>query len=122
MITVAYTINLPLDKEINDIEPPEDDSGVVPADSFVILFDKKSWPLEDQEDIKTFKNSTDLTHAMIQGQILLDEKDAIEKNNPSLKIDSPSYRHQKVLDTNEKARNLSRKGYQLEGATAFIYR
>ncbi|CAG9759789.1 unnamed protein product [Ceutorhynchus assimilis] len=119
VITVSYTINLPLDDATNNTEI---NNETLPDDMFLNLFDNISWPLADRSITRHFDRSTNLSHAMTQGKILLEEKDAIENNTPSLKIDSPSYRHQKVLGTNEKARNISRQGYQMEGATQFIYK
>lgn len=126
VITVAYTINLPLDNKANTTEAnssliPINETSI-PINSFLVLFDTLSWPIEDKLENNTIRTSHDLNQALQEGAKALNNKDKIEEKCPSLKIDSPSYRHQKVMSTSSKARQFSRKGYEIEGATQFFYR
>lgn len=117
VVTIAYTTNLPVDSE-NETASTSNETNF---DAFITLFNN-TWPLDDQVEIKTNDSSGNWERAMQEGRMFLDVKDSIEKNTSSLAVDSPSYRHQRVMGTSDKARELSRKGYQLEGAARFLYR
>uniref|UniRef100_A0AAR5PV58 Uncharacterized protein n=2 Tax=Dendroctonus ponderosae TaxID=77166 RepID=A0AAR5PV58_DENPD len=118
VITIAYTTNLPVDAE-KETASTSNETDLISVDTFITLFNN-TWPLEDQVEMKT-NDRGNWDHAMQEGEMFLESKDSIEKNASSLPIDSPSYRHQRVMGTSDKARELSRKGYQLEGAARFLY-
>ncbi|KAJ8951456.1 hypothetical protein NQ318_006888 [Aromia moschata] len=82
-------------------------------DSF-FFFLANNWPLSDSHcEKRTINNTRDWEDSINYGKKYLKERDDIEKLIPSLPIRSPSYRHQKVVATSERARNLSRFGRAL---------
>lgn len=83
----------------------------------------RTWPLEDRQiGNETSQNSTLWNAAMLFAKESLILRDDLEKNVPSLPIDSPSYRHQTVTSTSKRAIELSRIGYIQECGTKFIHR
>ncbi|XP_030755866.1 peroxidase-like [Sitophilus oryzae] len=93
----------------------------IPSDLFLKLFEVLPWPIEDNSEPAKFILHSDLNESISEGQKYLQEKDASEEYNSPLKLNSPSFKHQKVMATNEKARNFSRKAYEFEGATRYFY-
>lgn len=69
----------------------------------------------------TINNGNEWEDAINAGKLELNKRDLIESVQPSLLLRSPSYRHQKVTATSEKARNISRIGYIHEYATRYIH-
>ncbi|XP_060516076.1 lactoperoxidase isoform X2 [Cylas formicarius] len=120
VITVAYSIN-DNDNPISNDNSTAIESDVVPLESFLVLLNSRNWPLNDEISNGLDNITTDIQDALIAGKKALSEKDRMETYNPSLSIDSPSYRHQKAFSFSEKARNLSRKGYAEEYATRYLY-
>lgn len=96
-------------------------SDLVPLTPATVLLGS-SWPIVDKP-IKniTIDDGIYLEAAEYAVQDLKD-KDEIEEKIPSLKVRSPSYRHQKVVATMERGRNLSRLGYLEEYAAKHIHR
>nr|XP_023023971.1 chorion peroxidase [Leptinotarsa decemlineata] len=122
IITVVYSINeeesagnsaLPNDNPLNETE------FVSPI--FILL--SNNLPIEDVRNTIRSTNDTQLWEEAIEfGKKGLKEKDEIEKHVPSLQLRSPSYRHQRVVATSERGRNLSRIGFIEEYATKHIHR
>ncbi|KAK9890312.1 hypothetical protein WA026_010414 [Henosepilachna vigintioctopunctata] len=83
----------------------------------------QTWPLKDEE-IKniTSNDSSQWKAALLFGSKELDKKDNIELNTPTLPVDTPSYRHQKVTPTSIKALQLSRIGYLEEYGAKYMHR
>lgn len=79
----------------------------------------RTWPIPDvPNENKTVDDDT-WAIAIEDGKQKLEEKDEIEKDIPSLKLQSPSYKHQKVVATTERGRNFSKAGFVEEYATRF---
>ncbi|CAH1153426.1 unnamed protein product [Phaedon cochleariae] len=97
------------------------DAATTPIPVFVLL--SNIFPIGDVENKNETTNDALLWKEAIQaGQSGLEEKDKIETYVPSLQLRSPSYRHQRVVATSEKGRNLSRIGFVEEYATRHIHR
>jgi peroxidase len=106
LATIAYTINRSHDEISNSTNPTNETSEIQ------LIFIDKSWPLPDAPvDTKICNNETDWNEAVAQGKRALRLKNEIEKKIKPLPIDSPSYRHQKVVATSPKALILAELGY-----------
>nr|CAH7737940.1 unnamed protein product [Callosobruchus chinensis] len=119
VIMFAFSIN-------EDVDTSGDNSSVVANltnETFpeLILFNVQ-WPLPDPFPENETCDNTTWSEAIEAGMQGLIEKDEIENTIPSLALRSPSYRHQKVVATSEKARNMSRIGLIEEYATRFLHR
>lgn len=58
--------------------------------------------------------------AIAAGTSSLEARDSLESSNPSLPVNSPSYRHQVSIKTSARATNLARSAYVMEVATKRI--
>ncbi|RZC33028.1 peroxidase, partial [Asbolus verrucosus] len=113
--TIAYSISKS-NNEIHNIT----NSTNTPSDIIVALL-TNSWPLPDQrQKEKICNNETEWNNAMAEGQRALDLKNEIAKNNTPLPVNSPSYKHQKVVATSAKARMLAELGYKEEFARRYF--
>ncbi|CAG9861246.1 unnamed protein product [Phyllotreta striolata] len=113
MLTVVYSIR------IKSAPNPEDNNTTVEAPVLVLLsynFSQKQ-PKEGR-----LENTTLIAESIQRGRKRLEAKDEIEKSVPSLLVQSPSYRHQRVTATSERARNLSRGGFIEEYASKYLNR
>ncbi|KAJ8934879.1 hypothetical protein NQ314_013155 [Rhamnusium bicolor] len=114
--TVAYSIN--------NSEVPSDNStsGITNDNETILILLSNTWPILDMRyKTQTLNDNTKWEKNLEAGRKALKEKDEIEKNAPSLPVHSPSYIHQKIVATSEKAKNLTRFGYIVEHATRHMY-
>ncbi|XP_072402759.1 salivary peroxidase/catechol oxidase isoform X2 [Diabrotica undecimpunctata] len=122
VITVIYSINEE-DKNNSTSSVNESDTSIETIETPVISLFSAIVPLEDvNEEKKTLNNVELWNEAIEEGKKGLNQKDEIEKEVPSLNVQSPSYRHQRVTATHEKGRRLSRTGFVEEYATRYIHR
>lgn len=91
------------------------------SDVLLDLMREVTWPIEDQPSPTNQTLQIDWEKCFKAGEKHLKQKEDRERLSLPLAVDSPSYRHQKVMGTTERARNLSRTGYQLEGASYFMF-
>lgn len=119
VVTIAFSIST------SDLENENNETITnvsFPIDSFLILL-SNNWPLPDKNEInENCTNKTSWDDAMLAGQRDLHLKDEIEKNTTSLPLNSPSYKHQKIVATSAKARAFARRGHQEEFATRHFMR
>ncbi|XP_050497298.1 chorion peroxidase [Diabrotica virgifera virgifera] len=122
VITVIYSINEQDRTNSTSIEN-ESNTSTETIETPVISLFSATVPLEDvNEEKKTLGNVDLWNEAIEEGRKELEQKDEIEKEVPSLNMQSPSYRHQRVTATHEKGRRLSRIGFVEEYATRYIHR
>lgn len=120
MATLIYSINQEIIANENSTDTLSISDLVSLSPSMILL--RKSWPISDKEIKNTTVDDGVYSEAAEMAKRRLKEKDELEKSVPSLKLTSPSYRHQKVTATSEKGRNISRLGYLEEYAMRHIYR
>ncbi|XP_023309880.1 myeloperoxidase [Anoplophora glabripennis] len=113
--TISISINAPEDTNsaLNNTE----------TDMPVFLMFTSSLPIPDVD----YKNCTTSSNAILKesiqiGKQALKDRQEVEKIIPSVPVLSPSYRHQKIVATSAKARNLSHIGYIKEFATKHFHR
>ncbi|XP_056645270.1 peroxidasin homolog isoform X2 [Diorhabda sublineata] len=119
IITVIYSINA--NRIVNSTIPEND--GNITVETSVISFISTTFPITDKQKSNKILEDIELwNEAIEEGKRNLLEKDKIEEAIPSLNIQSPSYRHQRVTATSKRGRELSRVGFVEEFATKHIYR
>lgn len=91
------------------------------SDVLLDLMREVTWPIEDQPPPINQTIQIDWEKCFKAGEKHLKHKEDRERLSLPLAVDSPSYRHQKVMGTTKRARNLGRTGYQLEGASYFMF-
>ncbi|XP_066248705.1 peroxidase [Euwallacea similis] len=119
-LTISYAVDFSPADNSTDTVPLINQSDTITSDVFTVLMEKQ-WPLGDQEGRHMENTTVNLNDALVIGQTFLNHRDEREKCSPSLAVDSPSFRHQMVMGTNAKARNLTREGYKMEGVSYFVY-
>ncbi|XP_066158547.1 peroxidase isoform X2 [Euwallacea fornicatus] len=119
-LTISYAVNFSPADNSNDTLSLTNESDSMPSDVFTVLIENH-WPLENQEGRHMENTIVNLKDAVAIGQTFLNQRDEKEKYSPSLAVDSPSFRHQMVMGTSAKARNMSREGYIMEGVSYFVY-
>ncbi|KAF7287487.1 hypothetical protein GWI33_001451 [Rhynchophorus ferrugineus] len=122
IITISYFNNLSPKDSNNTQSNNESSSNNLPADTFIKLHQVLSWPRTDKIEPVSYKDYNELNKAITEGRKALNSKYESEKYNSPLKLNSPSYKHQKVMATSEKARSISQKAFEGEGATKYFYR
>lgn len=95
--------------------------NVSTSDVLLSLMRELRWPIEDQPLPSNQTLQIDWEKCLKAGEKHLKQKEDRERHSLPLAVDSPSYRHQKVMGTTQRARNLSRTGYQLEGTSYFVF-
>lgn len=118
--SLVYSIGQAVITNENSTDTPNI-NDVTPITPSLILF-TRTMPIPDK--IVSNKTIDDelYSEAALRAEQDLKRKNDIEEQIPSLQLRSPSYRHQKVVYTMEKGRNLSRMGYLEEYATRHLSR
>ncbi|CAG9828281.1 unnamed protein product [Diabrotica balteata] len=112
VITVIYSINEE-DKNNSTSSVNESNTSIETIETPVISLFSAIVPLEDANKEKKTLNNVELwNEAIEEGKKGLNQKDEIEKEVPSLNMQSPSYRHQRVTATHEKGRLLNKTDNQ----------
>lgn len=77
------------------------------------------YPLQSFLQVATYLNDSDWQDALDEGRMWFMDNEATIKDLPSLKTNSPSYRHQKTFSMSPKALKLSNLGYINEFASKY---
>lgn len=121
LVILIATLVYSIDQEIiSNLNVTSNTINLTLTPSLVLL--TRSWPISDKVVKNKTINDSIYLEAVENALNDLKYKDEIEKKIPSLKLRTPSYRHQKVVSTTEKARNLSRIGYLEEYTTRHVKR
>lgn len=81
-----------------------------------------SWPIEDFGKNLTILNSSEWKTALLVGEKALQKMEEEEKCVPGVELNSPSYKHQKIVATSARSQLLAKIGH-IEGfATKYIHR
>ncbi|KAG5866644.1 hypothetical protein JTB14_025149 [Gonioctena quinquepunctata] len=127
VITVMNSINK--EEAANNATIPIENGTVLPnqteinSTSPVLVLLSYNLPLADVNNQNQTTDDVMLwEEAILAGRKGLEEKDEIEKRVPSLQLRSPSYRHQRVVATSDRGRNLSKIGFVEEYATKHIHK
>ncbi|KAB0801447.1 hypothetical protein PPYR_05801 [Photinus pyralis] len=118
LIVFAVAFSIKTDPELTD----DDDTKAKPRNNTNLLL-KLSWPITDsaQKNI-CFDHDSDWKDALDFASNALRSRDSFEKLAPTLPVDSPSYRHQKVFISSNTSRLLAREGFVNENARRYLRR
>lgn len=78
-----------------------------------------SLPLTSFIQIPTYLNNSAWQNALDEGKMWFMEEETIKRDLPPLKIDTPSYKHQKIFSSSPKALKLSTTGFINEFASRY---
>lgn len=113
VVTVSYSIQYKPNIPSNST----DNETVLPVDIFLTM----SWPIEDAKNNVSFISDEDWSEAMAQGKKNLSDLEIVGKKVHQVDINSPSYRHQKIISPMPKARNLTKLGHLIEFAAKHAF-